>query len=103
MFDDLRSGRTAPEPPQPLAVGYAAPHFFAVRGHDHLSSAIQSGQALVRATLAAEPPEHVLGLPCEHYFQTNATPARIRAWEQTHGIELPSGDEPPRRSHSARR
>jgi CMP/dCMP kinase len=45
-----------PDPPHQLAVGYAAPHFFAVRGHQHLSAAVRSGQTLVEATLVDETP-----------------------------------------------
>lgn len=78
-----------PESPRPLAVGYAAPHFFAVRGHQRLSSAVRSGQTLVQATLAAETPEEVSGSRCDRYLRANATPVRIRDWEQAHGIELP--------------
>jgi cytidylate kinase len=81
-----------PEPPQPLAVGYAAPHFFAVCGHRYLSSAVRSGQTLVQATLVAEPPEEISGTHCDRYFRANATPARIRDWEQAHGIELPRAE-----------
>lgn len=84
-----------PEPPQPLVVGYAAPHFFVVRGHQHLSSAIRSGQTLVQATLAAETPEDISGSRCDHYLHANATSARIRDWEQTHGIELPGTETSP--------
>lgn len=83
------------EPDRPLAVGYAAPHFFVVRGHQHLSSAVRSGQHLVRATLVAEPPEEVSGSRCDHYFRANATHARIRDWEQAHGIELPRVEAAP--------
>jgi CMP/dCMP kinase len=81
-----------PESSQPLAVGYAAPYLFAVRGHQHLSDAVRSGQALVPTTLAAEGAEEISGSRCDRYFRANATPARIRDWERVHGIELlPSG------------
>jgi hypothetical protein len=81
-----------PEPSQPVAVGYAAPHFFAIRGHQHLSCALRSGQTLVRATLVAEASEEVSGSRCGHFFETNATLTRIGNWERAHGIELPRVD-----------
>ena len=84
-----------PEPSQPVAVGYAPPHLFAIRGHQHLSCAVRSGQTLVQATLAAETGEDVSGSRCGHFFEANATPTRIRNWEQAHGIELPRVDRSP--------
>jgi predicted cytidylate kinase len=82
-------------PAAPLAVGYDAPHFFAVRGHQHLSAAVRSGQAMVKATLAAESPEKLSGVRCAEYLRAHATPARIRDWERAHGFELPLADSAP--------
>ena len=78
-----------PEGSRGLSVGYAAPHFFAVRGHQRLSSAVRSGQTLVEATLAAEGGETISGQPSDAYLHANATAERIRAWERAHGVELP--------------
>jgi CMP/dCMP kinase len=75
--------------PQHLVVGYAAPYFFAVSGHQHLGSAVRGGLALIQATLVAEAAEEISGSRCDQYFRANATPARIRDWERVHGIELP--------------
>jgi cytidylate kinase len=89
------------EPLQPLAVGYAVPHFFAVGGHRRLASAVRSGQALVRAKLVAQSPEEISGTRCDDYLRANATPARCRNWERALGMELarvePSGPIPLRR------
>ena len=84
---------------QPIAVGCAMPHFFAVGGHRRLASAVRSGQALVRATLVAEIPEEISGTRCDDYLRANVTQARCRDWERAFGIELPRV-EPPRRAPS---
>jgi CMP/dCMP kinase len=55
-----------------IAVGYTAPHFFAIDGHRQLSSALRTGQALVEALLVAEAEEEIAGLSCERYFTTYA-------------------------------
>ena len=73
-----------------LEVGFAAPHFFVVRGHRRLGAAIRSGQSLVRASLAGEASdEPISGLPFAEYLRTNVTADRIRAWDEAFGIELP--------------
>jgi cytidylate kinase len=75
---------------EPIAVGYAAPYFFAVDGHRQLSSAIRGGRTLIAATLVAEGGEEIAGLTCDRYLTAHATPTRIRAWQESHHIELPT-------------
>ena len=72
-----------------IAIGYLAPHFFVVDGHERVSGAIRAGTALVGATLVAEADERLDGESCAGYFATRVTPERIRAWEAEHGITLP--------------
>ncbi|MET3421399.1 cytidylate kinase [Actinoplanes tereljensis] len=64
---------------EPIEVGYAARHFFAVRGHQRLGAAIRSGQSLVRASLA----EEAISRPAD------VTADRVHAWDRAFGIELP--------------
>jgi len=86
---DAASSLDDAEPLQPLTVGYAVPHFFALGGHRRLASAVRSGQSLVQATLVAEIPEEISGTGCDDYLRANATPARCREWERALGIQLP--------------
>ena len=72
-----------------LSVGYRAPYFYAVDGHQRLGAAVRDGAPLITATLAAEAGEPIDGQTAEEYFATHVTPARIRAWEDDHGITLP--------------
>jgi predicted cytidylate kinase len=80
-------------PQAPVVVGYVAPHFFVISGHERLRSAIRAGQVLVDATLAAEQPDdRVFGSTCDEYFREHATQAAIHAWEQELGLQLPALD-----------
>lgn len=74
---------------EPLTLGYARPHFFAVRGHARLGAAIREGAPLVGAVLAADTDDEVGGQACARYLTARATPARLRAWEAAYGIRLP--------------
>ena len=56
----------------PIAVGYTAPHFFAIDGHRQLMTARQTGQTLVAAVLVAEAEETIAGVSCEQYFSAHA-------------------------------
>ena len=76
-----------------LSVGYRAPYFYAVDGHERLSSAIRDGRPLIATTLAVEAGEPVDGHTAEEYFATHVTPDRIRAWEDAHRITLPPVDD----------
>jgi CMP/dCMP kinase len=64
-LDPRRVRRATPAPGRtedgPLAVGYRAPEFFAVGGHDRLAAAIGAGDHLVEAQLAAEDGEQIAG------------------------------------------
>jgi predicted cytidylate kinase len=75
-----------------VTVGYAAPNFFALRGHRRLSEAIRDRHGLVAVTLAAEAAETIDGMGCADYFKTHVTPERIRQWEAANGIALPQID-----------
>jgi cytidylate kinase len=52
-----------------VAVGYHAPHFFAVDGHSALRAATRDGATLIRATLVAEGAETIDGVPCGEYVR----------------------------------
>jgi predicted cytidylate kinase len=79
----------ASRPTEPIAVGYAAPYFFAIGGHRHLSAAIRAGRPLIATTLAAEATDQIAGQQVDRYLTAHATPLRVREWEQVHDIVLP--------------
>jgi hypothetical protein len=91
-FPDATGASDAPEA---ITVAYAAPHFFALRGHRQLSEAIREGRGLVAVVLAAEAGETVAGMSCPDYFKAYVTPERIQRWEEAHGIRLPQFDSAP--------
>jgi CMP/dCMP kinase len=61
----------------PLTVGYAAPNFFAIDGHQLLNAALQADQPLVAATLVAEAGEDIAGQRCDRHFTTNARTIQV--------------------------
>jgi CMP/dCMP kinase len=52
----------------PLTVGYLAPDFFTVGGHDRLAAAVEAGDNLIEARLAAEADEQIGGRGCQDYL-----------------------------------
>ena len=76
-----------------MRIGHADRLFFAVDAESHrrLSAALRAGDRLVPARLVAEFDEEVVaGLSATSYFEQEARPEIVRAWEAEHEIDLPA-------------
>lgn len=72
-----------------LICGYADGAFYALRGHEMLSSALSAEAPFVRASLAAEGDEPISDhLSARSYFRRETTLVRLHDWETSHGLSL---------------
>jgi predicted cytidylate kinase len=74
----------------PIRVGYDGHRFFIIDGHRRASAALRANLTLIRAELAAEAAEIVVGdLTAGQFFLAGVQLATIYDWEAAHDITLP--------------
>jgi CMP/dCMP kinase len=74
----------------PIRVGYDGHRFFIINGHRRVSTALRANATLIRAELAAEDTEIVVGdLTAIQFFRTGVDLSSIYDWEAAHDVTLP--------------
>jgi len=74
----------------PIRVGYDGHRFFIIDGHRRASAALRANLTLIRAELAAETAEIVVGdLTAGQFFLAGVQLSSIYDWEAAHDIDLP--------------
>jgi cytidylate kinase len=74
----------------PVRVGYDGYRFFIIDGHRRVSAALRANLTWVRAELAAETAEIVVGdLTAGQFFMAGVQLSSIYDWEAAHDINLP--------------
>ncbi|HZB30246.1 MAG TPA: cytidylate kinase family protein [Streptosporangiaceae bacterium] len=73
----------------PIRVGYDGHRFFIIDGHRRASAALRANLTLIRAELAAEAEEIVVGdLTADEFFLAGVQLSSIYDWEAAHDITL---------------
>jgi CMP/dCMP kinase len=74
----------------PISVGYDGHRFFIIDGHRRVSAALRADVTLIRAELAAEAAEIVVGdLTAGQFFLAGVQLSSLYDWEAAHDVHLP--------------